>query len=305
MNCPKCGKPLTPGGAFCPSCGLPTPPVTGAPVQSATVAAFDDQAKRNRIILGIIFVLALIAAILTGLVLSGALKFGAKAPEQRALEAKGQMPGRVLESQGTAPPPVLPQTAQRAVMPQNIRDWLAHLRRCEELKRELTVQQGSQMTSMMTSFMAGISSVDMVRQLTDPDSDISKGPHSDEFGEMTRTMMIRWTDLSDQFRSYPPPTECQPLAAAFDGGLNGLAKNIDYLRSLVTGINVMQENAQEDIRGRQADAQRLLRTHDTEIGASFRQANQLLDDIYRRYDERPDFQIDEKGSVGGLLGGLG
>lgn len=272
MNCPRCQKPVAPGAAFCASCGLP---LTG-PNAVGVANAFADDAKRKRTVIAVVSAIALLCAIFGGLAMSGVLGLGGKSSPS-SLQATGVKPKATMAVQGTPAPSVTEVTATAPPeMPKEIRDWLEHLRRCEELKRELTLDMGSEMKSLVTQLGVGITSVEGVKEMTDPDSDISHGPHANVVGDMTRRMKLRWTDLSDQFRKYAPPPECKGIADSFDAGINGLASDIDTLGDLVSSWNALDDNATQDLNRRKDAAARMNRTHTTNVDDNFKAAQKGL-----------------------------
>ncbi|HEY0867936.1 MAG TPA: hypothetical protein VGE01_11175 [Fimbriimonas sp.] len=281
-------------------------PRAAAPVgTAATMGAFDAQRKRNTILLVTLAILALVGAIVTGLALSGVLKFGAKAPDHKTLQARGQAPRGVLEARGTAAPPVMPQVAQKVEMPKEIEDWLNHLKRCEELKRELTVQQNGELSGLLMGAGIGALTPQAVDIISGADADINDALPTRQIADKLVPMITRWTDLDDAFRKYPPPPECQQLATAFDSGLNGLASQMDAIRSMLAGLDANDPNMQSKGEKTKADAQHVLRTHTRSADDNFQMSQRLLEEICDKYNRKPWFNIDSKGSVGGLLGGTG
>lgn len=140
MYCPKCGKPLGAGAAFCMHCGARlsapqamTPPAMqpqAVPAGQGPAPAFPtaktSSKKTTWIAIGT--ALAMILALFFGLNATGLLQFGAKNPKINSLRAQGSMPKQdLLRAEGSSSPPVLSQSAQRVEMPADVRRWLEHL----------------------------------------------------------------------------------------------------------------------------------------------------------------------------------
>jgi hypothetical protein len=253
--------------------------------------------------MAIVAVLLLVCAVVTGLALSGVLKFGAKS-DARALQARGTAPTGVLEARGAAPSPVMPRVDERLVMPKDVREWLEHLKRCEDQKRQIDADEVPRFTALVSQVMLPLGSVQDVLDMSSPDTNLDKVPHSDAIGEATRRVVTRWTDLYDYFWRYKPPVECQALADSFGTGLDGASRSFDKIGRLMTSINPMAENAQNNIQESVRELQHFRSTHKQEVDDKFKLANEQLNEICAKYGEKPWFSIDDKGSVGGLLGGV-
>lgn len=249
----------------------------------------------------------LVLAAGVGLYASGILRAPGQTPPVGSLKAEAVTPAQSLQVQGKTPPPALQKEGEApAVMPQEIFDWLEHLRRTEQQKREISEQQVAELIATIPSLGIGITSPKDVQRLTDPDGDLSRSPHNDLFQDITVRMRQRWQDLVTQFRSYPPPAEVADIATAYDNGLNGTVESISALGELIGGMDLTRTDAADDMRRRQADANRIKSNHTGDVDANFRLTNDLVRRICATYNKEPWFSIDATGPTSGLLsGGLG
>lgn len=305
MKCVRCGKPLVAGAAFCPSCGAPvaaTPSPAGVGT-AATMATFDAQQKRQKAILIGLVILAVLAAIVTGLVTSGILQFGAKKSDS-TLQASGTRPTGVLQAKGTQPPPVLPVTNQKMEMPKEVEDWLNHLKMCEDRKREVVQEELPKLFALKDITKSPLSVPEDVDTMSSPDEDLHRVPHEPLIGENTRTVKKRVTDISDTFRMKPPPdADCRELAVAFDSGLNGLADSYEYIGNVVSSVDPSSSGAQADSLSKVSELQRFMATYKANVDDQFKQANDLLNQICAKYGRKPWFDIDSSGGSSLLSSG--
>jgi hypothetical protein len=248
MNCPKCGKQIQSGAAFCMHCGQavsagqpkqttqmqrPTPfaPSAATPAAAMPVAfpannvsgAFDQQRRRTAII---VIALSCIAALFaTGVALKSMGLIGAtgQTPEEKLLMAQGRVPGEpALVAVGRTPDAPLQAVAEKpAEMPDDIYKWLEHLRISEEKRTAITM---SQLTTAYTEkeksqLAGGVDALkDLLNGIDDPNSEMH--PPTEKLGALLKQMHDECRDVLAFFDSMPPPKECIPIRDAYDQALN-------------------------------------------------------------------------------------
>jgi hypothetical protein len=311
MNCPKCGKPLPGGASFCMHCGqmlaggMPQPvqAPAGMPQRTGAMPAYapamplPDSTRRRNTWLAIAISAALLLLLFFGLKAGGVLKFGAKAPDMATLNASGQTNGDLLQTAGKGSNPTL--QSSRLTMPDDIRNWLAHLEKCEMKKRALTKKQAEEMTDMIGDLKgAGGLTVDDVNAWSDPDS--TTLPVIDKVSSIARELQPAWTDLKQYFDSYPPPEECKPIAAAFDDGLQSIPDNMEQLNKIVSNLDMSK--SQDDAKNAREQAREVSRDHRRRIDEPFSRTDQLVGQVCDKYQTRKWFNIDAHGGNMGILG---
>lgn len=315
MNCPRCGKPLPAGAAFCMHCGAmlaqgqpaPAGPAMNAPsFQTATISA---QVRKRNTLLAIVISLAIILLLFFGLKAAGILKMGSKAPDTKSLEASGQAPDlNSLKAQGTGPEAILESRSQgstpilettKATMPDAIRNWLAHLEEAENRKRALSKKQEEEVSDMIGDLKgAGGLSVEDVQAWSDPDSNTL--PVIEKVAGICRELQPDWIDLKKFFDSYPPPPECKQIAEAYDQGLADIPHKMDQLNSIVSGMT--SQDTQETAQGARDSAREVGRDHRSTIDQPFSVTDRLVQKICDQYQTRKWFSIDAHGGGSSILG---
>ncbi|MBC8066169.1 MAG: zinc ribbon domain-containing protein, partial [Chlorobia bacterium] len=226
MFCPKCGKGIPADAAFCMHCGqkiqIPQPVAAQPMLQSAPAFPNPTAANPKKTTwIAIGTALAMLLAIFFGLKASGFLQFGAKNPKLESLKAKGNVPNQdllkaegsangpdLLKAEGSQPPPILNRTAERIEMPDDIRRWLEHLEKIERRKNDLSLKQLSQMAILMQQMKVLGGGMGL---LNGEDEGGDTGP-SQTAKVSFDAMRPEWNQLIADFRNYPPPAECRPIA---------------------------------------------------------------------------------------------
>lgn len=238
--------------------------------------------------------LAMLLAIFFGLKASGYLQFGAKTPQQGLLKAEGSANGpALLKAEGSQPPPLLNKTAERIEMPADIRRWLEHLEQIEKRKNDLSLKQLSQMAVLMQQMKVLGGDMGL---LNGEDEGGDTGP-SQTAKVSFDAMRPEWNQLIADFRNYPPPDECRPIADDYYRAVSEIpGMNSDLagiLEGAVSDPAVALEKAMKIQNTSASVIDKFLGTTDSKVG-----------DICRKYDTRKWFDI--KSDVGGgLLGKFG
>jgi hypothetical protein len=270
----------------------------------AVQQAFEADRRRRNLILIVAGVFAVLAAIAFGLNRAGVLQLGSRQKEISSLQAQGQVPNpSLLQAHGSSPDPTLARPAEAPrQMPSHIREWLEHLRRTEERKVEITTQQRTEMIGLIATFRGagGLTSPADVDWLTDPNTDISRGPLNDPVQGLIRRLTQRWEDLRQFFLSVPPPPECVQIQSAYATGISEVLLTMEDLGRILNDMNALVTG---DIGRAQDQAQRVGSGHRQGIDEQFRTAQQRFEEICRQYNTTPWFRIDASGhGAGGALG---
>ena len=304
MPCPRCGKPIPNGAAFCPSCGLA---VAAAPVRPlapsvprATVAAdFDAQRKRNRWLTAGLGAFALVGAFFGARAL-GFLKLGASSPKP-SLQVRAEGPAPALQMPSRVDPVPLQQGAKRAQMPADVRAWLEHLEKCEKEKNRISADQMAEamvLTQKMQGLGAAMGMLNDQGQI-DPGSDENKEPGA-YAKEKVLNFRPPWDRLVTFFNAYPPPAECRPLASDFNRALSEVPGVMGDLGSVLSTASTDPTAALKVVNG-------MKNTSANDIDKYFGTADSKLGEICAKYETPKWFGIktDVGGSPLAAFGSLG
>lgn len=306
MNCVRCGKPISQGAAFCMHCGAPSPtpqatvqaadPRTGphaaVNIPSGSVSqAFNIQRKRNNIILAICAAVAGLLGIFFGLRAAGLLQLGQKTGVP-VLTAKGSNGNAVMQQVASGGPAVTQQKEQIISMPDDIREWLEHLRKTEEKRVHLT--QGQLTDALVEKTKGSIAGgADAVQALAngidDPNSEMK--PPTEGLARLLKKMHDDCVGLTEHFDSVKPPEECVPIRNAYDQALNETSGELgDIADHLAAG-----------------DIDRLLKMKGqskANIDSPAKTTDRLVGEICEKYHTRRWFSIQSDIGTSGLFGGL-
>jgi hypothetical protein len=277
--------------------GMPAAHTTGMPAYAPMPAAIPSDVRKRNTWLAVGISAAILLLLFLGLKAGGVLGLGTKAADLKNLQAQGQGTNPTLQARGDAGKPTL--AATRVTMPDDIRNWLAHLEKCEMKKRALTKKQQEELTDMIGDLKgAGGLTVDDVNAWSDPDS--TTLPVIDKVASIARELQPAWKDLKTFFDSYPPPPECKTIAQAFDDGLQSIPDNMQQLDSIVSGLNMA--SGQADGQAAREKAREVSRDHRRNIDEPFSRTDQLVGQVCDKYETRKWFNIDAHGGNMGILG---
>jgi hypothetical protein len=293
MKCARCGSDLAGGLAACPKCGMPM----GAPNPAQSVAmpagaaalsqAYDAQRRRNAITTSLVIALFLLAmgliAVTKGL---QALGFGQRQADAGALAVKGQVPDtNILGAIGNQPAPILQQSATApAAMPQDVYDWLEHLRKTEEARVALTTTQlGKAMTEYTKQqVFGGVDSLkDLLNGIDDPSSELK--PPTAGLTKVIKELHDQSRDLIEKFESKQPPPECVPI---HDSYYKALSETTGMLGDLSDHLAANDLDALMKMKGTSGEG----------IDTNAIKTDRLLGEICDKYNTRRWFSI--KGDIG-------
>ena len=298
MNCPKCGKSNEGTASFCMHCGAAiTPQPIETPKQAAekTLHAVPQRPMmRNQepsksskwvaISLGIaVLVLALLAFGIFGL---GLLRTKANTPQVPnvlnttgapnsgpsvvAVQGNPSVGPNITNTTGQPTPSVQP--------PQDIVDWLAHLKRIE-LKRK---QMGQKMQGDLTVMAATAQASDLMDMIKDPDT-AEPGQKSAEMASQKVTeIQAAWTQLLNEYQSVKPPAACQTLANNYERVL------VDYS---ALSLEILNAIAQKDVNKALG-----VRKQEPLVRQDITQANSALNQVCTQNNINRDFEIEQEGN---------
>ena len=293
MNCTRCGTALAPGATFCMQCGQ----MFGVTLGGAAAVPID--AKRNLLPFAVGAVAALVA-VLGGLMASGLLRFGS-GPSEAVLRVPAKPPPSVLAKRDDAPEPGLAKTGIK--MPDDVRAWLEHLERIEKKKNELHAEQLSDasVTKMMLEGASGLT-VEDVGTFSDPDASVPDPRASIE--KTIKGMAEPWRDLEKEFMTTGPriPSECQPLASAYDRALTDIPSWIDEISGMMMGFDPTAPNPQANVKDARAKGRDIKGQHKLSVDASLANSDRMLADICRKYETAKWFDINTGTLAGSPLG---
>jgi hypothetical protein len=255
-------------------------------------AGIDPNRKRRLAIYGTLTGILICLAILLGLNAAGVLQLRANATSGNNLAAQGETQGPGLIAHGDLGPSGLSKEASPIVaMPDDIRDWLEHLRKCEERRKDLT--QKNMTTALITlTEIRGAGDIEMVKSLLEEaggsDPDPNRKTTVQRTVDESDQMRQDWIKLRDFFNSKAPPAECVPIRDNYDQVLRETGGMIGDINDIVNG---MGDNAKDAITKLQA----LTGKSKKNIDIPAAQTDDGVKQICRKYntnkwfDIKPDF----------------
>ncbi len=232
--------------------------------------------NNNALIAAIAVILALLVLFLLWL-LSG----------QKVLQVQGAGPAAPLQVKATAP--------EKAKMPQDVWDYLEHVRKIEQAKNELSLKQEADMKTfelMLNTLGPGIGEMDPYDQSgqNTPDGQApSQEPSAVTKGKF-EDLRPKWEALVTDFESVKPPAECQPLHDAYFSALNEIPGMITDLEDLLNQVSTDPQAALVKAQGLQSKS---FKTIDKNFIESDGQVQSLCD----KYELKKWFNIGDKGGV--------
>ena len=308
MLCPLCGKPVTPGAAFCPHCGAaqrpaassePRPPSPNASRPSAPVssvaAAFDADRKRKNLAIAVGGLLALIAALFG---VRGLLQKGASTPAP-TLQVRRDAPRPNLALPARIDPAPLEKGATKITMPADIEAWLKHLERCEKIKDGIMEDQSNKLTAMGPEIQAQAIKAFLPNPATGEFDDNQPDPGKFAAAKLG-DLRGPWDDLQRTFLSVPAPAECQKIASDYN---TGLSQTADAIADLAKILSSLGGEASADISSAKSAG---VSANEGAV-KGFKSADEGVTAICAKYETRKWFQLTGIGMSGSPLAmpGLG
>lgn len=290
----RCGAPVN-------RVETPNPVATGPAVAVPAAVpigplAIPAQKKSNSLLPFAVVIAAIVAVLLLGLAASGALRKGAQ--NDNSLQVQGK----------TSPPLLVKQAAGPEQMPQNIKDWLEHLRRIEERKNKLNAEELAQLQVFSAKFQAlGPAAGLLSGTGDDEDNTNPEVPVKSQITDLAGP----WKQLVKDYQAVPPPPECQRLADEYLAGLNEIPGMMNDLQGVIDSVSQMASgNAPTDSNSPSPDqtakgaldkAYSMQGTSGESIDSHFAASDQLLGQVCNQYSTPKWFSITPD-IGGGMLG---
>lgn len=283
MGAPQCGR-----------CGTPFTPLTGAGHTASVVNPFDAPKQTPWWLIGV-GALALIALGFT-LSASGVLRLPGQQPDAGALAAMGGDPdGGLLrtDAQSTAGVTYVEGGADSGLtqdvrevppgMPQDVYDWLEHLRRTEEARGRISEEQLSSALVSLTMLQSNASVLqDLMGDAWEMDLDAANPANKVKTDMQSKRSL--WSELSQYFNSYPPPAECVPIRNEYD---QVIRETGGMMIDILGALERASENPQDAI----AALIRMRGTSANRIDRPAQRSDALVYDICQKYGVQKWFSI--------------
>jgi len=172
-----------------------------------------------------------------------------------------------------------------AGMPDDVREWLEHLRITEGKREQLASRQVSEAVSMLFSMVGGnLGSVRGALEGGDG-QELPRNPEGpQQVAQDTSRMKNDWGQLSRFFNSKTPPAECLALARTYSQVVNETANMIQEIVSIVANVG-------DNPMGAVARLQSMAGTSASRIDAAADKADRSVAEICGRYKTDKWFSI--------------
>ncbi len=190
-----------------------------------------------------------------------------------------------------AAPIEAPKQKGRDGMPDDIRDWLEHLRRTEEKRMSLA---RSQITNLMVS-MEEIKGAELGNQLSDilggdPMEGEREAPSVSKARDIAANVRTEWKSLNTEFESKVPPEACRTIAADFGQTLRETGATVGDIIDIINNLGTDPHSAVNRLR-------EIMDANKKMIDEPAIRADKGVQAICDHYGETKWFSI--KGDVGG------
>ncbi|MCE5313535.1 MAG: zinc-ribbon domain-containing protein [Armatimonadota bacterium] len=284
MRCPKCGSEVPEGARFCPNCGF------GGEVESAPARL----RKRSPIIyaIGALAVIAILALVFTVFANRGNVtnpSASGPLPTGNVTNAPAGLPGdgNVTNAPQGIPPTgqATPTSTPKPKPPQAVVDYLAFLKRVEEIRNTAIVDKD-------ISAIAGSVIGRLVGQMTGEQSDESE---KDELSKSADAMLI----VLHTFDKATAPSECRELSGVYR---QLLYVETDALYQMSSMLNSLSSDSKANwIEMRQQEMRRNLPKMNSNAIQLVNKSNEALDRLVSSYDMQKPFTVSQEGGSGGSL----
>ncbi len=293
MFCPQCGKQAGAGAAFCAHCGCSlaaTQSAPSTPVPSGQNAVLVDPFKQRKAgQYGVIVAVVVCILLMGALAFSGVLKFGAK-EQEASLRAQGSDNVPLIKAQGSEAVGDL-RVPGRERMPDDVRAWLEHLRRCEEKRVNLSKDQIMRLIVVKAGLGPGGMAAAM-KDILGESFDGDSHPPTEEIQKTAEDLRKPWTELVSLFNSVVPPAECERIRAKYDIPLRETGAQIADVDAIMTG----SQNG-GDPTEMIAKLNQIFDDHKKVIDIPANETDAMVAEICNKYGEHKWFSI--TGNVGG------
>lgn len=184
--------------------------------------------------------------------------------------------------------PVLHTEAPKGTkMPDDIRDWLEHLRQTEERRIDLTKEQIRHLTIASSEFQAS-SYADTLKSFLGDPSETPEMPPDDaskkKAADIVDAVRPEWKKLAEEFEARTPPDECREMAAKYDQALRETGATTGDI------IDTMY-NLGSDPHQTIAKLEEIMKTHKERIDKPATEVDDAVAAICRKYETRKWFDI--------------
>lgn len=259
-------------------------------------------------IMGLTMLLLMASIGVWGLKGRGLLGMNGKQAHKGSLQASSAVPGgmlssnaaeagNILASEGPDGQPVFESKAPTGTgMPDDVREWLDHLRRAEEKREEIASRQVSEAIGMLVDLKAGGGAGIDLSALMGEGGEEAPQVHARDPQAPGRVvgsasgMMSDWRRLIQAFDAWPAPAECADLKADYDRVLNETGNMIGEIVEVVQNIGEDPMSAigkLEQMRGKSSNR----------IDSFARSVDQGVAGLCRKYDTPKWFEV--KSDFGG------
>lgn len=197
------------------------------------------------------------------------------------------------------PNPVLNEPAPVSTkMPDDIRDWLEHLRQTEQKRVDLAKDQIRHLTIASSEFQAS-SYANTLKSLIGEEAQNQEMPAEDankkRAADIVSSVRPDWKKLAEEFESRTPPAECQEIAAKYSQALRETGATTG---DIIDTMYNLGSDPQQTI----AKLEEIMKTHKERIDKPALEVDEGVAEICRKYDTRKWFDI--QGNIGGGSGSL-
>lgn len=297
MQCAKCGLDLPQGTSQCPQCGT---------------NEFVDKAPRKRIkpVYWAVIALALIAIISIAFAAimrtRGTITEAPPGypPSGRLLSAP---PGQPAEGNLTSAPPgvpapaTTPATAAKPKPPQEVVDYLNHVKRVEE-HRQMLLKDTGQALMLSAAGSHADSLLKLIDMAGDPQSKEAVDPLADTKKELERQYK-NWLSTLQYFDTKTAPNQCREFSGAYRQVLYNETRTIGEISTQMSKVNVMDP---KDMQHLLVVMQKMKNdpTIQANIDRSADNADAKLTQLVSNYDMEKPFDVPRESKTSGNIMGF-
>lgn len=221
-----------------------------------------------------------------------------------ALGLTGKRSPAVLAQEGAPPPAVLPdvQTSNPVLpdeakgMPEDVRNWLEHLRRTEDKRRSLSSEQIASLTTAMAK-MNSSRITGLIDQILGDGTETPEQPVAEALHLDTQDKRAQWQQLRQEFMQVPPPADCVGIQASYN-------ETLGETSAMIMEVLTALEGASDDPEAAIAALTKMQGTSSERIDVVAKETDSQVQTVCDKYDTRKWFSISSD-IGGGIMGKLG
>lgn len=214
-------------------------------------------------------------------------------PDSDLLVGQGQQPAPIQRASA----PITPPPSNATAMPEDVRNWLEHLRITEQRRQTLTQEQLSGALITIAVLRSGAGR--MQDLIEDPFGE-SRPNYEREVSQVKtdfRQIRSTWVELDRFFASNPPPQVCQPIAAEYHLVLRNTGQMIEELLR-------QMERAEQDPQAALSTLMAMRGQSSERIDKPAVRTDAMIFNLCEQYGVRKWFEI-KADFGGGMLSGSG